>query len=924
MQAVSPSPDDDLDRLVLGAIGDAASDMVQLLEADHAQPGQKISHYRIVERIGEGGMGVVCKAIDEKLDRTVALKLLLPLHTNAGLQARLEREARAASALNHPAICTVHDFDEQDGHHFIVMEYLEGETLKARLARGPLSEREAIAIALPIASALDAAHARGLVHCDIKPANIFLTSRGETKVLDFGIARTLRDANPGGRQSSPGSSGSGTRAYMSPEQFAGDDVDQRTDIYSFGAVLREAVAGPSVLLARLITRMIERDRSQRPSSMAEVSAALAEIHSRQPRRPRLIAVAAVALLAIAGGAAWAWWPRPPALAERDWVLVADIENRTSAPVFDELLDDAVSVQMGQSPYLNVFAGARLQEQLSLMRQSPNARLTPEVARQICARAGIPAFITGSITSLGTHYVIRVDAVNARTGDYFTREQAEVESQEGVLKAIGQAASAIRRNLGESIQSIQRFDVPVESATTSSLEALRAFHQGQDLMTLGTSSATKAMPYYRRAIELDPEFALAYSRLAAAYESAREGKRAEEAASQAFKLRDRVSERERYQIMARYYGQVSGERSKAIEAIEMWIKAYPNDGVALNSLSAYLKDVGQLERAIDVEEKAVQLSPTLATYRSNLAGAYVRASNFNRANEVCEEAIRQKLENSTIHRFLHTIAFLKGDREGMAREEAWRAKGTSDYANTEYLASLAGASGRLKDARSLYSQAIQLAERQKLTDRAAQDRVRLAMLEAYIGDEHTAAALAHEVLAGEPDRLAAADAAFVLAAVGDSSANAAMAALVSQYPNDEAIGQMWRPLVDAVVDIRSGKAGAAEEKLRLLDSYDRGDHAVMRPSYYAGLARLAAKDAAGARASFTKVIENRGVIATLPIYALAELGLARAAAMDQKPADARAAYEKFFEVWKDADADLAVMRRAREELLSRESDGFSRR
>ena len=911
MRAVSPSPDDDLDRLVLGAIGDAASDMVQLLEADHAQPGQKISHYRIVERIGEGGMGVVCKAIDEKLDRTVALKLLLPLHSDAALKARLEREARAASALNHPAICTVHDFDEEGGHHFIVMEYLEGETLKARLARGHLSEREAIEIALPIASALDAAHARGLVHCDIKPANIFLTRRGETKVLDFGIARTLRDAGPGGRQSSPSSSG-GTRAYMSPEQFTGDDIDQRTDIYSFGAVLREAVARPSVMLARLITRMIEHDRSQRPSSMAEVSAALTEIRDRHARRPRAIAIAAVAVLAIVGGAAGAFWARPPGLAERDWVLVGDIENRTNTPVFDELLDDAVSVQIGQSPYLNVFAGARLQEQLALMRQAPTARLTPDIAREICARAGIPAYITGSITSLGTHYVIRVDAVNARTGDYFTREQAEVESQEGVLKAIGQAASAIRGKLGESIQSIQRFDVPVESATTSSLEALRAFHQGQDLMTLGTSAATKAMPFYQRAIELDPEFALAYSRLAAAYESAREGKRAEEAASRAFKLRDRVSERERYQIMARYYGQVSGERSKAIEAIEMWIKAYPNDGAAHNSLAAYLKDSGQLERAVDVQEQAVQLSPALATYRANLAGAYVRLSNFDRANQVCVDAITQKLENSTIHRFLHTIAFLKGDREGMAREEAWRAKGTSDYANTEYLASLAGASGRMKDARALYSQAIQLAERQQLTDRAAQDRVRLAMLEAHIGDEQKAAALAHDALAGEPDRLVAADAVFVLAAAGDPSANSAMAALVAQYPNDEAIGQMWRPLVDSVVAIRAGKAGTAEEQLRLLDSYDRGDHALMRPSYYGGIARLAAKDAAGARVSFTRVIENRGVIATSPLYALAELGLARAAAMDRKPADARAAYEKFLELWKDADPDLAVVRHAREE------------
>jgi tetratricopeptide (TPR) repeat protein len=898
--------DDDLDALILASVGGAAARLVDDLKASVVRPGQRLSHYRIVETIGEGGMGVVCKAVDEKLQRTVAIKILTSTGGDLALREQLEREARAASGLNHPSICTVHDFDEDAGHCFIVMECLEGETLKQRLARGPLAESDAIDIALAAASALEAAHAKSVLHCDIKPANIFLTAGGTVKVVDFGIARLQRDVGTEVRRASHDRYASGTRDYMSPEQARGEELDQRTDVFSLGVLLRGMVRAPGAALGRVIARMTQPDRGGRLRTMTEVLAALRAVRGARVRRVRMLAAAAVVLVAAtAAAAAWRFRPRPPVLVERDWILIGDIANRTANPVFEDLLDDAVAVQMGQTPFLSVFGGARLQEQLKLMRQAPDARITPEIARDICARAGIKAFVTGSIAPLGGGYVLRLDAVDARTGDYIDREQTQIESDAKVLHAVGAAASAIRRRLGESYQSMQRFDTPLETATTSSLEALRAFQQGQDAMQRGTSAALKAIPFYRRAIDLDPDFALAWSRLSTAYESAREEQQAQEAAREAFSRLDRVSERERYQISMRYYGQVSGEISKAIEALELWTKAYPADAAAHNSLTAYLKDLGQLERAASSAETAAHLLPSSATYRANLAGAYVRLSRFDRAEDVCNAAIRDKIDNSTIHRFLYTIAFVRADGAAMAREEKWRASGTSDFANTEYQASLAGASGRVREARDLYQRAIALTERQGLADRAAQYRVRLGALLAAVGFDREAAEVARAVLAAKPARLVAADATDVLAASGDPDAAPALDRLTAEFPDDELLRNLWRPLVRSTLDVRAGRVAEAAETLRLLDAYDRGDDAALRPAYQLGLAELARGGQAAAAAAFRKVMDNRGVVATTPMFALAQLGAARAAAT-------AAAYEPFLASWKDADADLPVLRQARAE------------
>lgn len=901
---------DDVDRILLDAIAQEASDFVTDLQAEGLANGQRLSHYRIIECIGEGGMGLVYKAEDEKLHRIVALKLLLASpHTAAWRRERLEHEARAASALDHPSICMVHDFDEDDGHRFIVMEYLTGETLKARAARGPLTDTEVLAVARGVAAALEAAHSRNLLHCDIKPANIFLTSRGGIKVLDFGIAKFQHET----AANEPAPAAVGTRAYMSPEQARGETLDQRTDIYSLGAVLRELVPGPGGRLAHLIFKMTAADRGQRFTSMVEVTAALDAAQKKGARRPRLVAAAVAAAAIVLAVGAWAWLrPSAPVPAERDWILIGEFENRTPDPAFSDVLGDVVSVQIGQSPYLMIFPESRIAEQLELMRRPPGQALTAAVAREICERVGITNYLTGSIAALGSGYIVRLDALNARTGDYVARQQLSADDHAGVLRAIGAATSAIRQTLGESHQSIQRFDVPVETATTASLEALRAFRLGQLQLQQGTANSMKAVPYFKRAIEIDPDFALAYARLGVAYSNARENKRSEDAARQAFLRRERVSERERYEIAARYYDNVSGEASKAVEAAEMWAQTYPGDGRAVNTLSAFYKNIGDLERARDSGEVAVGLTPTSTLFRSNLAGAYLRLGQFDRAAAVCNEAIREKLDNSTTHRFLHTIAIVTGDEATAAREEAWRATGTSDYANIEYRASVAGANGRIRQARSLYQQAVQLTERQGLTDRAAEYRLRWATLELLTGHGHEGARIAREVLAGDSGRLLQAEAAFVLAAAGDAAAGQVMARLRRDYPDDEYIHRLWSPLGSGVTDLRAGRPSATVEQLRLLNTYDRGDHALMRPSYYLGLAHLSLKSGRDARPWFQKIIDNRGVVVLHPLYALAHLGLARAAALDGSGEAASRAYETFFEVWKDADPDLAIVTGARRE------------
>src|SRR5580658_8223158 len=494
--------------------------------------GQTVSHYRIAEKLGGGGMGVVYKAEDTKLHRFVALKFLPDGYTpDSQALGRFKREAQAASALNHPNICTIYEIGEHNGQPFIAMEFLDGHTLKHRISGKPLPLEEVLGLGIEIADALGTAHGKGIIHRDIKPANLFLTERGDAKILDFGLAKLVpAGANVGASQmptatvedllTSPGAT-MGTLAYMSPEQARGEELDVRTDLFSFGAVLYEMATGrmaftgttaaivheailnrAPVPAARLkselppkfeeiVSKALEKDRRLRYQSAAEIRADLQRLKrdtdsARLPgttnaRTPTtfgthwkvmvLVAAATVVTLAASG---YFYFHRTLKLTDKDTIVLADFTNTTGDPVFDGTLRQGLSVQLEQSPFLSIIPDQQIQQTLQMMDQKPDAKLTPEVAAEICERTASAAVLDGSIASLGSQYVVGLRARNCRTADVLDEEQVQAARKEDVLNALSQIASKFRTRVGESLSTVEKLDTPLEEATTSSLEALKAY------------------------------------------------------------------------------------------------------------------------------------------------------------------------------------------------------------------------------------------------------------------------------------------------------------------------------------------------------------------------------------------------------------------------------------------------------------------
>ncbi|HEY6659806.1 MAG TPA: protein kinase [Pyrinomonadaceae bacterium] len=963
---------------------------------------ERVSHYRILEKLGAGGMGVVYLAEDMKLGRKVAIKILSQEYTtNKDRLHRFEQEASAASNLNHPNILTIHEVGDDDGRHYIATEFIDGVTLRRKAAASQLQTPEILDIAIQVAGALEEAHGAGIVHRDIKPDNIMVRRNGYVKVLDFGLAkltetvdRSPLDDEAATRVMVQTDAGvvMGTSHYMSPEQARGKPVDARSDIWSLGVVIYEMVAGRTPFegetstdvivaitqkepppLARfapnvpaeldwIVMKALRKDRDERYQTIKELLTDLRRLKQRlefeselersaapgsfsgskisaPPTTPERavptaektishvssaeyiasgikrhkIAAAMVALLVIAatGSAFYLYNRNSNPLTARDTVLLTDFVNTTGEPVFDGTLKQALAVHLGQTPFLNLFPEERVRETLRFMGRSPDDRITRDIGREICERQGIKAMLTGSIASLGSHYVITLEAMNPRSGDPIAREQIEAESKEKVLSALGTAASNLRQKLGESLSSIQKYDVSIEQATTSSLEALKAFAMGDEERARGR--ARESLAFYKRAAELDPNFAMAYARMGVFYVNQGQLETAKEHIQKAYDLRDRVSERERLYITEKYYNYISGELDKAIETLTTWARLYPTDFIPHNNLAINYQMLGNYEEALKEGLEAVRLSPNNITARENVVGSFVGLGRFDEAEQASKEIEKLNPDSLIAHFSRYFFGFLRRDQAAMDREITW-SKGKPEEADVNIaLANTAAYFGKLKQSEDLVKRAVEMFKTQNRAENATKELLGLATNQLLMGKCQQAKENTKAGLALYRGRNSLAGAALIYAACYDASqAKAILNQLRTAYSTDSVISSMMMPVIQAEVERSRGNVAEAIRLLESIRSYDGGIATGLTNNYARGSLYLEQRMGNEAAREFQTIIDHPGIDYLSAAHVLAYLGLGRAAALSGDTAGARKAYQDFFALWKDADADLPVLVQARKE------------